>query len=478
MTEPHSQSESATMPWRRFRQQLHAAYNGAELVALCFDVGVSHDGLGAADAGKQVRVTKLIETLHEQGRIADLLAALREERPHLKWPVQLPERSQAASPFGVPHRFQSFIDEWTQDFVGRDYVFAAIMGFLEGRPNGFIEIEGDPGAGKSAIMAEYVQRFNIIAHFNRRGPGTNTVRHFMESICSQLINRFNLPYPALPPEATEGGSFLAKLLEEAALRLPAGQRLVIGVDALDEVDMSGHRRGANILYLPGSLPDRVHFILTRRKMSLSLDTFAHRDFIDLMAYRSESEADIRHYLRQALEERPALRQWIASRPAPLTEDVFVDTLTEKSENNFMYLRHVLPDIGLGRYQDLTISQLPLGLKGYYIRHWKWMGMEADPRPDAKLKIIYTICEGLRPMSRKMICDFTGESASTVQTVLDEWREFLHGEPSQPGERYTVYHTSFRDFLLRQGTVNAAGVDLKQVHSRIAGDLLAELRGDG
>ena len=74
--------------------------------------------------------------------------------------------------------------------------------------------------------------------------------------------------------------------------------------------------------------------------------------------------------------------------------------------------------------------------------------------------------------------FTGESASTVQAVLEEWQEFLHVENSQQGEQYSIYHTSFRDFLLRQGTVNAAGIDLKQLHGQIGKDLLSELRGNG
>ncbi|AFZ19611.1 hypothetical protein Mic7113_3900 [Allocoleopsis franciscana PCC 7113] len=64
------------------------------------------------------------------------------------------------------HQFQTLIDNKTKDFVGRKYVFHAIAEFLENQPNGYLIIEGDPGIGKSAILAEYVRRTGCVAHFN------------------------------------------------------------------------------------------------------------------------------------------------------------------------------------------------------------------------------------------------------------------------------------------------------------------------
>jgi hypothetical protein len=478
MKQDNTQADGAAFQWRHFRQQLHAAFNVPDLFTLCFDLGIPRDQLGGEETGKQERVTRLLRAVHSQGQVGQLLAMVREERPQVRWPAGLPSQPKSDSPFGVPHRFQAFIDERTRDFVGREYIFSAIADLLEGRPSGYIELEGDPGAGKSAILAEYVQRFDIVAHFNIRGSGVNTSRHFLESICAQLIERFHLPYPSLPAAATQDGSFLATLLEQASAKLPAGRRLVIGVDALDEVDMAGHRSGAYILYLPGSLPDRVHFLVTRRKVKLPMPAHVRRDLIDLMVFADEGQEDVRRFLEQALAEQPALRRWIASRPQELTAEEFVSTLAEKSENNFMYLRHVLPDIALGVYQDLEIKDLPVGLNDYYEHHWRWMGMEADPLPESKLNIIYTICEAKLPLTRTMVCEFTRERALAVQTVLNEWRQFLHVEQSGGETVYSIYHTSFRDFLMRQGTVSAAGIDLRNIHGQIGRNLLRELRGDG
>ena len=61
-----------------------------------------------------------------------------------------------ASEPGWRSRFQALIEDKTKDFVGREYVFNAIADFLTNQPNGYFIIEGHPGMGKSAILAEYI----------------------------------------------------------------------------------------------------------------------------------------------------------------------------------------------------------------------------------------------------------------------------------------------------------------------------------
>jgi hypothetical protein len=126
--------------------------------------------------------------------------------------------------------------------------------------SGYSIIEGDPGVGKSAILATFVRRSGCVAHFNVRAQGVNTAALFLASVCAQLIARFGLPYTALPPEATQNGQFLAKLLTESAAKLSRAESLVIAVDALDEVDM-GAQHG-NILFLMSGKTCRTYMKLS------------------------------------------------------------------------------------------------------------------------------------------------------------------------------------------------------------------------
>jgi hypothetical protein len=102
----------------------------------------------------------------------------------------------------VPNQFGDRIDELTKDFVGRDYVFNEIAKFTTNNAKGYFLIEGDPGVGKSAILAEYVSRSGCIAYFNIQSQGINSPRHFLAGVCSQIIQRFDLDYTDLSPEAT------------------------------------------------------------------------------------------------------------------------------------------------------------------------------------------------------------------------------------------------------------------------------------
>jgi len=255
----------------------------------------------------------------------------------------------------------------------------------------------------------------------------------------------------LPGEGTRDGQFLDKLLREISAKLKKRDKLVIVVDALDEVD-SRDRAGANILYLPVSLPQEVYLVMTSRPEKLPLRANSIPQRFDLMQYQAESLADIQTYIRANMSGK--LREWIGAQG--LTEEEFVRELAQKSENNFMYLRYVLGDIEQGKYDDLTIDRLPAGLEQYYDEHWRRMGMLTEPLPMHKVAIVYFLAELREPVSRRMLVELSDENPVIVQNVLKEWKQFLR-EVTVDGEtRYGVYHQSFCDFLARQDIVEAYG----------------------
>lgn len=367
------------------------------------------------------------------------------------------------------HQFQTLIDNKTKDFVGRKYVFHGIAEFLENQPNGYLIIEGDPGMGKSAILAEYVRRTGCVAHFNVQQGGENRADEFIKSVCTQLIHRYQLPYLTLPPDATQDGVFLRKLLDEIAEKTN-GDKVVIAVDALDEVDRTSYKADANILYLPPYLPEGIYFLMTRRR-GFEMPFMAHtsQELFNLMHYQDRSLEDVRAYIQNRVNGSERLRQQIAKRGE--TEAEFIDKIATKSENNFMYLVYVLRDIEQGRYQDLSLEQFPQGLQGYYDFHFQDMGMYDKPLPEAKIKLVYILGEVRQPVSREKLCNFSGEDGRTVQSVLNEWMQFLHEYDQYSPRRYSVYHASFRDFLHRQDILEKTGVTIPGINQLIAKEQL-------
>lgn len=392
--------------------------------------------------------------------------------------------SAPAQPFQV--QFQSLIKDATTDFVGREYVFGAIDVFLANQSKGYFTIEGDPGMGKTAILARYVQKSNCIAYFNERLAGRNRPAQFLENVCKQLISRYNLPYTPLPPKATEDGSFLLQLLDEISLQLDPSNKLVIAVDALDEVDLTVHTSGANILYLPERLPDHIYFVMTRRRMDpLPLRVSVPHHHYNLLDYHLDSQRDVQMYIRQAAEDkaRQQLQAWMARQTIEMEE--FVMTLAEKSEDNFMYLYHVLWALNDGQlYHDRSLNSLPVGLQGYYHDHWRHMrGRSGDEVWfKYKLPVIVALTAINEPVSIDLIQDFSKVRKRTwVREVLKEWVQFLREVDIayDDGVRrcYRLYHTSFHDFVAGLQEVEDERVDLKTMHGQIANTLWNEVFGD-
>jgi len=343
----------------------------------------------------------------------------------------------------LPPEFESLIGEKIKTFCGRQFVFKAFQDFIKENPQGYFTIIGDAGMGKSSIVAKYVSEHQSPCYFNILVEGRNRPELFLKSIRQQLIDRYQLPNSA---EAD-----LPTLLAKVAGQLTAGERLVIAIDALDEVEQEA---GENLLHLPTTLPDRVYFLLTRRpynlgKKRLSVSPGVPVKELDLRGnkYVNSNQDDIKEYIRFVLntdsDYKDRLRNWIQTRS--IADTTFVEQVANKSENNFMYLRYVLPAIAKGDYNDLSLKELPDGLQEYYQNHWVRMGMEAKPGQLREI-ILYILLEIGTPIPCEMIAGIAGVHKSDAARVLDEWVEYLKKQDVEGETCYTIYHASFLDFL--------------------------------
>ena len=374
----------------------------------------------------------------------------------------------------LPYECETIIQDRTQDFTGRRFVFEAIIKFLQKNSKGYFVLEADPGVGKSSIMAKLVllMKRRCVVHFNSRSQGVVRAEQFMENACTQLIRRYQLNYPKLPENATRDGNFLSRLLGEVSAKL-GGTKLILVVDALDEVDLNLQGRGSNVLYLPDALPDNVYYILSKRPESLPLPN--HQVF-DLMQYSAESLADVKLYIDKRTGNSASIQSWINRQN--LQREQFVVAVAEKSQNNFMYLRYVLNDIDSGKYSDVTLEDLPRELEGYYEKHWARMEMAVRDKElrRRKLKVIYLLTKTRKPVSCDILADFAEEDALDVQEVLDDWEQFLRRSGDSPPD-YSIYHASFQRFLHRKDVVQKAGVSLPDIETAISDNLWGDLYGD-
>ena len=368
--------------------------------------------------------------------------------------------------------YTSLLHEKGRDFVGRQFIDEAFTHFIEQYRAGYFFLQGDAGIGKSAFAAHMVLANGYVHHFNIRSENINTAEKFLDNICAQLIAKYHLDYTYLPPEATRDASFLRTLLEKISAQLHVDEKVVIVLDALDEVESTGVSSGANVLSLPMNLPPHVYFLVTMRHVPLNMRIECDFQEFEIVHDSVENLNDIRTYLAQVVHHQ-GIQRYITAQNS--TNHQFIASLTEKSEGNFIYLHYVLPEIEQGDYQSWTLTTLPRGLNNYYEDHWRRMQEKHQNWFEEELPVIATLTAVYEPVSLYFVTTITRVHPSRISTILLAWNQFLHVtqvvDEGKTQDRYSIYHLSFHDFLAQKKDVGGELSVLEQAHGTIAMRLL-------
>ncbi|MEH2459450.1 ATP-binding protein [Nostoc sp.] len=353
--------------------------------------------------------------------------------------------------------FEQIITTKNQNFVGREFVFSAINNFLNQSDRGYFTIIGEPGIGKSAILAHYVSQNPGVVYYNIEIPGKNRVNEFLTTICTQLIEiaqnqgSKNLT-TNLTDSTTEDSGFLSLLLQQISNRLQPKQRLIVTIDGCDRIDINNQPRGSNIFYLPRYLPEKVYFILTRRpfltdKSGLLIETPAQS--LDLSNYLEQNRADIQKYIKSYLNEScdsvdasAACRKVRSLSQEKNAGDILLN-ITEQGfndETNFMYVKEILTAINEDIY--------PQNLQIYYQNHLEKMNLATRKQQPMALQVLNILVQE-QSISIGAIAERLDTDEYEIKVILDKWREFLHLESIAAEIHYSIYHASFRNWLRQQ-----------------------------
>lgn len=336
--------------------------------------------------------------------------------------------------------FGDYIDDKTAGFVGRGFAFEALNQFIRESASGYFIVRGDPGIGKSALIARLADERRYVHHFNVSVEGLSSERRFLQNVCAQLIVRYGLVPRLLTFDDDNGAETFQGLLREATAS--SDDPVVVLIDALDEADPP--RPGQNPLRLPFSLPDGAYIVASTRRTSQTVEVrAASLRVLELEAGSAGNMGDIRAFLKSAIDDEVSA---VLTREH-ITLAEFERLLSLQSEGNFMYLRYILPAISAGAFPGLEVTELPKGLQGYYEYHWdKMRGQDPDLFVNVSQPIIATLATAHQPVSLQFIAAVTGLKVAQIQWTTESWNEFLHKTAHKDGARYSIYHASYRDFL--------------------------------
>jgi hypothetical protein len=146
-------------------------------------------------------------------------------------------------------------------FVGREEPLASIARYLNGGDAKPLAIVGEPGSGKSALMAKAIEQAQgahsdaLVAYrFIGATPASSDGRALLDSLCRQITRAYDGDSSTIPSEYNDLAVEFGKRLELATAQHP----LIVVLDALDQ--LAGAAR--NLSWLPANLPENVRLVVS------------------------------------------------------------------------------------------------------------------------------------------------------------------------------------------------------------------------
>lgn len=401
-----------------------------------------------------------------------------------------------------PWDFAAFLHEKMKGFTGREWLFNEIDNWrLSTSESRLLLITGDPGVGKSSIVAHLVHHNlsgQVVAYHCCQADTRATLEpwRFVRSIAAMLASRLPnyaklLESPAIreilgeercrqdPGSALERG-IMAPL---SGMSPPDGGSRYILIDALDE-SLDGNPE-SNIVELLASrvarFPAWLKVVATTRKEPAVLTKLKGLPSKELRAEDPANIRDLRNYIIERLHSDEFLaisdghkkNDWANDRI-----DKIISTLIQKSGGNFLYITQAL----LGLSEKLKekgfniegfdiIKTMPDGLAGVYEQFFQRKFSNKPDELERARRILEVVCAAKEPLLGSDLADAAGYKR--IAEFAKDWRliaQFLPASMNRANETvYRPFHKSLVDWLTATETVQYSefGIETIAGHARLA-----------
>jgi WD40 repeat protein len=340
-----------------------------------------------------------------------------------------------------PLDFGVDISRMTKDFTGRKWLFDEFDYWLKQSASKVLVITGDPGIGKSAIMAQLASRhpqvmafhFCISSLADSLNPDV-----FVKSVASQLatqIKEYNEAIKQLNFEQLtrlDSGSLFRRLIADPLKSINLDEQVVILVDALDESWTDTSNNIVRVLHdRIEDLPEQVKVMVSSRKIP---------DILDLLSkYKPhEIDHDITDYLYKKFRELNSAGKIKSTEP----QIKFIqDLIIRKSEGNFLYVKQFIYGLETGRIDINNAATFPDGLIGIYVSFFDRI-FSGNESWDAFRPLLEVITCLKKPFTVKELSPIVQLSEFEIRRRMQTLSAFF---PERNGCFYP-YHKSVTDWL--------------------------------
>lgn len=360
-------------------------------------------------------------------------------------------------PLPQPWDFTPFILEKRKHFTGRKWLFRDLDEWRCKEAPPALLITGEPGIGKSAIVAALVgdnPEGQVLAYHCCRAdtPATLEPGRFVRSLAGMLAARLEgyaamLEDPGIKDALERADTDPASAFEAAILSplyeapRPNGNRRYLLIDALDEA--LAHPKRPTIVEVLAArikqLPPWLGIVATTRGEPGVLRQLRGLPAQALEADDPKNKDDVLAFLQLRLGE-PGLRNKVEGSGKTLEE--FATGLLLSSAYNFLFVTTALEAVELGQLCLDEIERLPPGLSSLYEVFFDRLFRETGSfQPTCQ--VLEVVAAARESLTRKQIAAVTGlDAEKELPPLLGRLTAFV---PVREG-RYSLFHRSLFEWL--------------------------------
>lgn len=264
--------------------------------------------------------------------------------------------------------FINFIQSNIEDFVGREEQITFLDEFVKKSSKRILILLGDPGIGKTALLAKWATINDYPRHFFREGEAKwQDPLWFFENLSIQIASKYGIPWakPSIQNVTTYQVVF-KEILHKAAAKVGWKQgSLVIVMDGLDEADryiQSSCPRTPQqeiLAWLPSinDIPENVKIVLSTRRNLLKEQK--------LLSKYSAKVTEKYELIPMSIADVRSLLVKGYSKYEIIDHPDYIEKVANRSEGNPLYLKLLLEDLVSGAILFGDTSILPYGIQNYY-----------------------------------------------------------------------------------------------------------------
>jgi len=373
-------------------------------------------------------LSRILKAIHDEAKVEGAFAGMFSKLKPLDFGVDL--------------------SRLTKDFTGRQWFFSEFDTWVKQSAGKVFIIAGDPGIGKSAVMAQLASRHPQVMAFHfciSSLADSINPDVFVKSIASQLATQIPDYHEAIkqidyePLTRLDAGTLFRRLIVDPIKSIKLTEKVLILIDALDEAWSDTPDNIVKLLHERiEDLPDHVKIIVSSRKIPDIFDLLGKYKPYEIDPVCLENLHDISEYLDHKFHVRDMTKK-INGGEKEIQE--VKDLILSKSEGNFLYIKQFIYGVETDQIDVNNPSSFPDGLIGIYITFFDriFSGKENFDDFRSVLEVITCLKQ---PFTARELAPILQLQEFDIRQKMQSMAAFF----PERNKHYYSYHKSVTDWL--------------------------------